>query len=76
MKSQNPGPDAIAAIAKILLPDQERNNENIRFLKGRGLEYLAQHRSKLNSDLNFYAEEYIKLNKLSLLYVIFYCCNK
>ena len=75
MKSRNPGPDAIAAIAKILLPDQGRNSENIRFLKGRGLEYLAQHRSRLNSDLNFYAEEYIKLNKLSL-FVIFYCCNK
>ena len=63
LKSRNPGSTAITEVAKILLPNQGRNNEDTKFLKGCGLEYLAQHRSKFNNDLNCYAEEYIKMNK-------------
>ena len=43
MRSRNPGSDAVIAIAKILLPAQGKNNDNIKFLKGPGLDYLAQH---------------------------------
>lgn len=63
MRSRNPGPDAVIAVAKILLPVQGKNNDNIKFLKGRGLDYLAQHRSRFNNDLNFYAAEYVKTYK-------------
>jgi hypothetical protein len=63
MRSQNPNPDVITAVAKILFPDQGKNSKNIKFLKGRGLEYLAQHRSRFNNDLQFYAKEYIQINK-------------
>jgi hypothetical protein len=63
MRSRNPGSDAVTDVAKILLPEQGKNTETIKFLKGRGLEYMAQHRSRFNSDLSFYAEEYIKINR-------------
>ena len=63
LRSQNPSSDAITEVAKILLSDQGRNNENTKFLKGRKLEYLSQHRSNFNCNLSFYAEEYIKVNK-------------
>jgi hypothetical protein len=63
MRSRSPGSAAVLAIAKTLLPEQGKNNENIKFLKERGLEYLAQHRSHFNSDLAEYAREYIKINK-------------
>ncbi|PKY45334.1 hypothetical protein RhiirA4_516426 [Rhizophagus irregularis] len=64
MRSRNPGSDAVTDVAKILLPEQGKNTETIKFLKGRGLEYMAQHRSRFNSDLSFYAEEYIKINSI------------
>ncbi|CAG8616694.1 1053_t:CDS:2 [Funneliformis caledonium] len=57
-------------IAKILLLDQGKNNENIKFLKGRRLEYMAQHCSRFNNDLSFYAEEYIKINSISSIDMI------
>ncbi|CAB5394947.1 unnamed protein product [Rhizophagus irregularis] len=60
MQSQNPGSDAVTDVAKILLPEQWKNTETIKFLKGRGLEYMAQHRSCFNSDLSFYAEALIQ----------------
>jgi hypothetical protein len=63
IRSRNPGSDAITAIAKLLLPKQGKNSESVKFLKARGLEYLAQHRSRFNNDLSFYAKEYIKLKK-------------
>ena len=63
MRSHNPDPDAIVAVTKILLSEHGKNNENIKFLKGRGLEYLTQHHSHFNNDLSFYADEYIKINK-------------
>ena len=63
MRCRSPNSTAIMAVAKILLPDQGKNNKNIKFLKGRGLEYLAQHRSRFNNDLHYYAEEYIRINK-------------
>ena len=63
MRSRNPGSAAVVAIAKILLPEEGKNSETIKFLKGRGLEYLAQHRSRLNSDLTSYAKEYINIHK-------------
>ncbi|CAI2187546.1 3443_t:CDS:2 [Funneliformis geosporum] len=67
MRSRNPGSDAIAAVMKILLPKQGKNNENIKFLKGRSLEYMAQHRSRFNNDLCFYADEYIKINNINVM---------
>lgn len=51
MRSRNPGPDAVINVAKILLPKQGKNSEGVKFLKGRGLEYLAQHHSRFNNDL-------------------------
>lgn len=63
MRSRDPGSAAVAAVAKILLPEHGKNNENIKFLKGRGLEYLSQHRSRFNDHLGLRAEEYIKINK-------------
>ena len=63
MWSWSPGSAAVLAIAKILLPVQGKNNENIKFLKDRGLEYLVQHCSHFNKDLANYAVEYIKINK-------------
>ena len=63
MRSRNSGPDAVINVAKILLPNQGKNSEGIKFLKGRGLEYLAQHRSRFNNDLSNYAEEYLKIKK-------------
>ena len=63
MRSRNPNPAAIEAIAKIILPKQGKNNEHIKFLKSRGLQYLAQHRSQFNDRLNIYAEEYINIHK-------------
>ena len=41
-KYRNPSLAVISAIVKILLPEHERNKDNIKFLKSRGLEYLAQ----------------------------------
>ncbi len=41
LKSQNINSAATIAIAKILLPDQGKNNENTKFLKESGLEYMA-----------------------------------
>ncbi|CAG8515569.1 16991_t:CDS:2 [Funneliformis caledonium] len=57
IQSQNPGSAAVAAVGK--------NNENIKFLKGCRLEYLAQYRSQFNNDLNFYVKEYVKINNIS-----------
>ncbi|PKK57029.1 hypothetical protein RhiirC2_858382, partial [Rhizophagus irregularis] len=64
IRSRNPGPDIVTNIAKILLPNQGKNSEGVKFLKGRGLEYLAQHRSQLNNDISIYAEEYIKIKEI------------
>ncbi|POG59671.1 hypothetical protein GLOIN_2v1818277 [Rhizophagus irregularis DAOM 181602=DAOM 197198] len=64
IRSRNPGPDIVTNIAKILLPNQGKNSEGVKFLKGRGLEYLAQHRSRLNNDISIYAEEYIKIKEI------------
>lgn len=63
LRSRNPGSAAVAAVAKILLPERGKNNQNIKFLKARGLEYMAQHHSRFNNDLSFYAEEYMKIKK-------------
>ena len=63
MRSRNPGSVVVEAIAKIVLPKQGKNNEHIKFLKKRDLKYMAQHRSQFNNDLNFYAKEYMKINK-------------
>ncbi|CAB4387210.1 unnamed protein product [Rhizophagus irregularis] len=64
IRSRNPGPDIVTNIAKILLPNQKKDSEGVKFLKGRGLEYLAQHRSRLNNDISIYAEEYIKIKEI------------
>ncbi|CAG8745761.1 5970_t:CDS:2, partial [Funneliformis caledonium] len=45
-----------------------KNNENIKFLKGRGLEYMVQHHSRFNNDLSFYAEKYMKINSISNIF--------
>ena len=63
MRNWNPGSAVVEAIAKFILPKQGKNNEHIKFLKKRGLEYMAQHRSRFNNDLKFYAKEYMKINK-------------
>ena len=63
MKSRSPGSAAIINVAKIILPNQGKNSESVKFLKSRGLEYLAQHRSRFSSDLNAYAKEYLKIQK-------------
>ncbi|EXX66958.1 uncharacterized protein OCT59_003698 [Rhizophagus irregularis] len=65
LRSRNPGSAAVAAVAKILLPERGKNNQNIKFLKARGLEYMAQHHSRFNNDLSFYAEEYMKIKNIS-----------
>jgi len=62
-RCRNPSPTNISAIAKIILPDHDRNNDNIKFLRGWDLEYLAQHQSRLNNDLNYFADEYIKIHR-------------
>lgn len=41
MRNQNPGSDAIIDIAKILLSEQGKNTETIKFLKECSLEYMA-----------------------------------
>src|SRR5437868_4025629 len=63
MQYRNSNSTAIMAVAKILLPDQRKNNKNIKFLKGRGLEYLAQHRSRLNNEFILHLNlEVLRLN--------------
>lgn len=70
MRSRSPGSAAVSAIAKILLPEQGKNNENVKLLKDRGLEYLAQHRTHFNSGLADRAREYIKINKYVFVFTI------
>jgi hypothetical protein len=60
---RSPSPAAVSTIAKFLLPEYGRNNDNVKFLRKRGLEYLAQHRTRFNNDLNYYAQEYIKTHR-------------
>ncbi|RGB35673.1 hypothetical protein C1646_759076 [Rhizophagus diaphanus] len=64
IRSRNPGPDIVTNIAKILLPNQGKNSEGVKFLKGHGLEYLAQHCSRLNNDISIHTEEYIKIKEI------------
>ena len=58
-----PSPAHLVALAQLVMPGQSINSPNITFLKMKGSEYMASHRTRLNTDLTLIVEEYARTQK-------------
>ena len=63
LRARNPSQSACLQLASLVVPEFIHGSETIKFLNKKINSYYADHRSRLNTEVRAYGEDYIYNNK-------------
>ena len=67
LRARDPSHLSLIQLAMLIAPGFSRESGTIMFLKKKSISYYADHRTRLNTEVRRYAEDYIHNHKYILL---------